>query len=238
MSGEVLLQETVAMVSGSHQSWYHDAIHDIESFLWVFIDICMTRCGPGGRCRPELEVTSTRNDEKAAALRQAVYDFFDAPEDELCKNKCRLLRHPEEFNQSILQHFHPYFHDLKALAMKWWTLLIHGYKFRMFEYDYIHTYTLHIFYDHIKKSDFQAAEDPAAAAAELERRTAHRDGIVNCFSSDNHDHSPPVASPSSPPEASTQRPPTPTRNPSPIPAPNPPKRQKLDNEISASRQDK
>jgi len=36
-------------------SVFHDAVHDLESFFWVLIHMCITRRGPGGVRREELE---------------------------------------------------------------------------------------------------------------------------------------------------------------------------------------
>src|ERR1700684_2514021 len=53
MSAEVMLSKNIAQ-SFRIEPFTHNAIHDLESFFWVLVYICLTRNGPGGKRRPEL----------------------------------------------------------------------------------------------------------------------------------------------------------------------------------------
>lgn len=186
MSAEVLKGDNIAHENKFKRGWYHDAIHDIESLFWVFLYMCLTRRGPGGPRREELESSFTGRSPDTIKLRTVVFCLFDGPREVLYDNKGRLLGNPDHMREFIIPCFHPYFDDLKDLALKWWKTLVFGYQHRMFEYDFIHTYVLRILRDDIVRAEGveEGAKYKQASQKELVRRQAHRDQILNCFPMD------------------------------------------------------
>jgi hypothetical protein len=112
-SGEILL--TQRYFHGHYDDVFHDAVHDLESFFWVLIHICITRQGPGGARREELEQKNEAN-EAYNGLRRVIYYLFDSDMDTMGANKARLFTHPAEFEPYILNNFHPYFQLLKEVV--------------------------------------------------------------------------------------------------------------------------
>jgi len=54
---------------------FHDANHDLESFFWVLIHICLTCKGPGGIRREELEEKNEDNEEYMP-FRRVIFFFL------------------------------------------------------------------------------------------------------------------------------------------------------------------
>ncbi|KAG6908719.1 hypothetical protein DXG01_003564 [Tephrocybe rancida] len=120
----------------------HEAIHDIESLLWVLVQMCMTHKGPGiDMKRLELDKHS---ESYSPDLRQAIVSYFDGEESILRASKRSLLSCPSRFESEIIAHFHPYFDPLKELVRQWWSLLILGYKHRGIEFYNIHSHIIRI----------------------------------------------------------------------------------------------
>jgi hypothetical protein len=122
---------------------YHDASHDLESFFWVLIHICVTRQGPGGVRREELE-QENQEKEEYNDLRRVVQCFFDSDMVTMAANKAEILTHPLEFEQYVLANFHDYFQPLRGLVEEWFHLLILAHQFHAFEYHHIHDMVLDI----------------------------------------------------------------------------------------------
>src|SRR6266498_586206 len=122
---------------------FHDAVHDLESFLWVLIHICITRQAPGGVRREELEQKNQAREEYNS-LRRVVHCFFDSDMDMMATNKREIFKHPSEFEQYVLDKFHGYFQPLRDLVKEWFHLLILAHKFHAFEYYNIHDMVLEI----------------------------------------------------------------------------------------------
>ncbi|KAF8882647.1 hypothetical protein CPB85DRAFT_1442579 [Mucidula mucida] len=115
---------------------YQDAIHDIESFLWILVNICMIRSGPGGARRAELTDEGTGS----TMLRNVVYHVFDSDDATLVVNKRHLFAHPHDFEEDVVGNFHPYFHHLKPLVCEWFGLLRLAYTHReLYEYHTLHS---------------------------------------------------------------------------------------------------
>ncbi|KAK0200518.1 hypothetical protein DFS33DRAFT_1397272 [Desarmillaria ectypa] len=118
----------------------HVAIHDMESFFWVVIYICLTRAGPGGSLRHALKSPSEDDDNdsyETRKIRALVYFFFDAPEGDILYNKRKLFDNPgpEHLREHVLNYFDPYFAPLKPVVLEWWRILNLAFKFRDgFEY--------------------------------------------------------------------------------------------------------
>ena len=126
-----------------HHNVFHDAVHDLESFFWVLVHICLTRQGPGGVRREELEQKNEAK-EKYNGLRRVILCFFDSDVTTMAANKAEIFTHPDEFDQYVLDNFHEYFQPLKDLVKEWFHLLVLAHQFHAFEYHDIHDMVLEI----------------------------------------------------------------------------------------------
>jgi hypothetical protein len=140
-SGEILSGRRY--FHGHHDHVFHDAVHDLESFFWVLLHICITRQGPGGVRREELEQKNVMNGEYNS-LRRVVFFLFDSDMDTMAENKAEMFTHPVEFEQYALDHFHGYFQPLRDLVKEWFHLLILAHQFHAHEYRNIHNMVLEI----------------------------------------------------------------------------------------------
>ncbi|KAG6908725.1 hypothetical protein DXG01_003570 [Tephrocybe rancida] len=178
MSAEVISRETLYSPPGYKRTpaFVHEVIHDIESFLWVLVHICMTRKGPGiNMKRPELDESSENYD---STLRNAIVSYFDGDGDLLKNSKASLLRNPEKFEDEILIHFDSYFEPLKPLVRQWWSILILGYKYRGNEYYNIHSHIIRIIGEALDTIPDTSAED---TTKELKRRKQRLRHYLNTF---------------------------------------------------------
>ena len=156
--------------------FFHDAAHDMESFLWVVVNICLTRQGPGAN------MTRDEDDPRDIALEELLWDLFDSDENNLLKKKRGLLAQPELMND-ILDKFHPYFNELKPLVLQWWHTLVLAYRFRAYEYLHIHNHIIDILEETITRVK-QVKENPKdleATQREIDRREMHRSAILKMF---------------------------------------------------------
>ncbi|KAG5650351.1 hypothetical protein H0H81_012543 [Sphagnurus paluster] len=169
MSAEVLAGYTF---SQDHKKrFYHNANHDMESFLWVLINICVVRSGPGkGMARPE----------NSEGLLKCVHDFFDGDYLTLEKSKWRLLENPKRLDSDVLEFFHPYFEDLKPLVRQWWAVLVLAYQYRANEFYHIHKHIIRIL-----ENSIAALQDPPipheATVNELRRRKEQHQRSLHTF---------------------------------------------------------
>ena len=122
---------------------FHDAVHDLESFFWVLIHICLTRKGPGGVRREELEEGNDENEE-CIPVRRVVFCLFDSSEETMRANKRKLFSNPNHLEEFVLDKFHNYFHGLKGPMKEWFHVLRLAYQFYAFEYHDIHDMVLEI----------------------------------------------------------------------------------------------
>ncbi|KAL1661929.1 hypothetical protein GGF50DRAFT_129122 [Schizophyllum commune] len=123
----------------------HDAIHDMESFFWTLLYLCITRSGPGGNRREELDgdiPDDAPSVEDVAELRRIVFCFFGDETETIAMNKAQLFSEPELFEEGVLRHVHPYFEPLKPLLRQWWDLLLLAYEFEGYEYHGIHKFVI------------------------------------------------------------------------------------------------
>ncbi|KIJ53842.1 hypothetical protein M422DRAFT_25586 [Sphaerobolus stellatus SS14] len=121
----------------------HDAIHDIESFLWVLIHLALTREGPG-----------KRRQERSAAVDGVIVQYFDGSFVDLMPAKTNIFADTNKAQaclNELLEHFHPYFEPVKDLIRDWIQILKLGFKFRGYEYHNIHKHTLDLFETAIAK---------------------------------------------------------------------------------------
>ncbi|KAH8084361.1 hypothetical protein BXZ70DRAFT_900425 [Cristinia sonorae] len=195
----------------------HTAIHDMESVFWVFLYICLTRRGPGGARREELDSgvdPKTYSEDlpaettRAMRVRTIVEALFDSPyATALARNKRNLFQHPKDFEEDILPFIHPYFKPLETLLVRWFKLFQIAYR----TYDdvgqgIIHDQVLEILDDALQTLPKQSSpEYDLMTKAELERRQRHLDQYTvfphapsasTCGSEpDDHQHLAPQDSP-------------------------------------------
>ncbi|KAL1707693.1 hypothetical protein EV121DRAFT_277882 [Schizophyllum commune] len=128
-----------------HNGVLHDAIHDMESFFWTLLYLCITRSGPGGDRREELEgdiLDDAPSVEDVAELRRIVFCFFGDETETIAMNKAQLFGEPDLFETDVLRHAHPYFEPLKPLLRQWWDLLLLAYEFEGYEWHGIHKFVI------------------------------------------------------------------------------------------------
>ncbi|TFY51397.1 hypothetical protein EVG20_g11017, partial [Dentipellis fragilis] len=103
---------------------FHSAIHDLESFFWVLVYLCLTRAGPGGDHRDPPEDFKAR-----AQLDNIVTCLFTSDDDlVLARNKHDLFQSPKDMQDFIIPHFHPYFQCVSNLVLDWWNILQLAYR--------------------------------------------------------------------------------------------------------------
>ncbi|KAF5376753.1 hypothetical protein D9615_007828 [Tricholomella constricta] len=144
----------------------HNSVHDLESFLWVLVYICLTRKGPGiGMVRDELT-----SDTGPKRLRNVIRTYFDADEHILEKMKHRLFETSDTFESDIIASFHPYFDSLKPLVKKWWERICLAYRHHGNEYYHIHSHILRILNNALPAIP---RSDNRDTVAEMQRRKDH-----------------------------------------------------------------
>ncbi|CDO77533.1 hypothetical protein BN946_scf184912.g32 [Trametes cinnabarina] len=139
----------------------HDAIHDMESFFWVLLHLCMTRAGPGGARREEL-VGKLDHDTALAdvlELRRIVYCFFDGPLEVIAWNKKEAFKDCKNFELLVLRHIHPYFELFRSLLHRWWELLLLVYEFEGYEYHNNHAFVIELLERTLKELGTIASPD-------------------------------------------------------------------------------
>ena len=140
-SGEIL--STRRYFHGHNDKVFHDAVHDLESFFWVLLHICITRNGPGGVRREELEEKNETN-ETYNGLRRVIYYLFDSDMKTMAENKAELFTHSDDFEPYILGNFHDYFQPLREIVREWFHVLILAHQFHSYEYYNVHDMVLRI----------------------------------------------------------------------------------------------
>ncbi|EIW57776.1 uncharacterized protein TRAVEDRAFT_48806 [Trametes versicolor FP-101664 SS1] len=185
-SGGVTVGRHDSEVTGALQSYpvVHDAIHDMESFFWVLLYICITRSGPGGDRRKELtedfNAASEPSRTQILELRRMVHCFFDGGLEIIAWNKKDLFESSsKEFETHLLVHVHSYFEPLKPLLRQWWELLLLAYKFEGYEYHNIHKFVIEL----LERALEMVRELPANKSTDDEQRTRNaakkRDDFVH-----------------------------------------------------------
>ncbi|KAG5640480.1 hypothetical protein DXG03_008375 [Asterophora parasitica] len=178
MSAEVLAGKSFfTNLTWSQEPFIHTSVHDVESFLWVLVHICLTRRGPGiDMGRDELNPNHDRYD-KHAPLLEILRECFDGDAGTLKTTKEKFYVDFDLFKTKILDHFHPYFAPLKSLVRQWWEILVHAYKFRANEYYHIHDHIIRL----LETAISRLKEDPTSWAQkedtdrEVERRAELRE---------------------------------------------------------------
>ncbi|PFH45156.1 hypothetical protein AMATHDRAFT_44219 [Amanita thiersii Skay4041] len=134
MSWQVLLQQSASVT----EPFVHEAYHDIESFFWVIVYICITREGPGGNRRIELQ------DEESNLSTAVDIAFNSDPENmqELGRTRRDYVVRGQ-FNV-LMKHFHKDFDDLRDLIKRWGKLLAFTSAYSGPDRDLIHHHTLRL----------------------------------------------------------------------------------------------
>ncbi|KAF5366921.1 hypothetical protein D9615_010678 [Tricholomella constricta] len=181
MSADVLNKRWTWPVGSDMPPFNHDAVHDMESLLWVLTYLCLTRRGPGMHMlREELDIGHASYDSTGTGkLYQAVHTYFEAKEDNLKEAKAKLIL-LKVFEEEIVPLFHPYFEPLKPLVIQWFATLTLAYMHRGYEYYNIH----HLVTCLLKKTHdalpIPAQPDPATTE-ELQRRETYRQRGLQFF---------------------------------------------------------
>ena len=159
---------------------HHDAVHDIESFFWVLVEILLTLKGPGERRDefaddpagdPEgIPEPGHGDHERIKHLWTVVWRLFNSDLGCLYKYKRCLFREPEFFETDILQNIHPSFDLLKPLISEWFSLLRIAHMFRSYEYYTLHHRVLAIFDKVLKSMGSQLNQLNEAGEHELKAR--------------------------------------------------------------------
>ncbi|KAF8919368.1 hypothetical protein CPB85DRAFT_1429982 [Mucidula mucida] len=162
-SGEILSRERYYI----DPDLFHDAVHDMESFFWVLIHICLTRSGPDAQQRAELDGDNKDHQQ----LRFIVHCFFSCNEDDLAFNKRKLFKAPDDFEKVIIPHFHPYFDELKPFMREWFSLLVLAYDYlEGYEYHNIHRRVLDILDRALASMTLEERDSDAGRKAVIESR--------------------------------------------------------------------
>ena len=159
MSVEVLRGEALSSVlylpngmkSGRRHVYFHDIVHDMESFFWVMVHTCLTREGPSQPRQP---------DSREGEVNNILRILFDSEDKNVVANtRARYLKSIQFFETEVIPCFAPYFQPLKELAMKWLWTLQNAYKFRAIEYHEIHYIVVAMLQEMIQKLQVDAAAD-------------------------------------------------------------------------------
>jgi len=137
-SGEILSDQSYFY--GHRDRVFHDAVHDLESFFWVLVRICITQQGPGDVRREDLELENEEYD----SLRRVVHFLFDSDTNTMAANKREIFTHASHLEEYVLNNFHDYFQPLRDVVKEWFHLLLLGHQFHGFEYYDIHDMVLEV----------------------------------------------------------------------------------------------
>lgn len=148
----------------------HNAVHDIESFFWVLLYICLTRKGPGGARRDELNYVE-HPDEHTSNVRRVIYSYFDGGQDTISRNKLEVMSNESVFEAKILPYIHRYFIPLVGLLKKWRGLLDSAHSYHLSEHDFIHNRTLKLL-EEASYEIVETREEHELTKKERERRKA------------------------------------------------------------------
>lgn len=158
-------------------SFYHDAIHDIESFMWILIELALTRKGPGlNMRRQELQPVAEGKPTKGAELKAVIVNLFEQEHaKELGNAKAEYIANPGLF-AGVIAHFHPYFKPLGPPLQRLLQTMTVAYTYRAYEYHHIHEYAITIFKDALKTlHNAEAGAYTAKEKVEYEAATRRED---------------------------------------------------------------
>ena len=132
------MRSTAPLIHGTPRP-IHDAVHDMESVLWVLLYVCLTReANEDGIRRRELR---PNNAEKNDRLLTLLCEIFDRGNTE---SRINCLDVPAAFEE-VLKDVHSYFDCLKPLLLKLRWVLYLAHKYKGIERYNIHSIVLAIF---------------------------------------------------------------------------------------------
>ncbi|KAK7686662.1 hypothetical protein QCA50_010262 [Cerrena zonata] len=180
MSAEVMLGEH-QLIHQCHEErltkFTHHAVHDVESFFWVLLYICLTRKGPGGARRDELNHVECPN-EYTKTLRHIILCLFNAEWANVAQNKTKVLKSQELLENNIIPYIHGYFEDVRSLIKKWHALLQRAHRYHLVERDAIHDQSLELIEETLVEVEKKAGEEHELTKKERERRKAEMTRIL------------------------------------------------------------
>ncbi|CCM06612.1 uncharacterized protein FIBRA_08891 [Fibroporia radiculosa] len=127
MSGELLQQWPYFVKPGEMSAPRHDAIHDLESFLWVLVYICLSRDGPAHRRREIWD-----NSKETQLLRDNWRALFEGENLLLAERKQTLIRNRDDFAFRVLRFLPVYYKPLEEVLRKLRDILETAYRSREF----------------------------------------------------------------------------------------------------------
>ncbi|PFH46480.1 hypothetical protein AMATHDRAFT_69759 [Amanita thiersii Skay4041] len=122
-------------IQSLNEPFMHEAYHDMESFFWVLVYVCVTIQGPLGGRRREM-------DEENALAKQ-VSDMFHQEMKDLGETRRQYMLLEDTFH-TLLPCLHPSFRDLQPLIEKWWKVLSFTALHQGLDRDVIHHHMLRI----------------------------------------------------------------------------------------------
>lgn len=72
----------------------HSAVHDMESFFWVLLYVCLTRAGPAENCQGPQPKLSPQDQERLSKV-DTMCHFFDSEPETIVNNNKNLLHKGE-----------------------------------------------------------------------------------------------------------------------------------------------
>ncbi|KAI0736635.1 hypothetical protein C8Q72DRAFT_879063 [Fomitopsis betulina] len=105
----------------------HDFIHDLESFCWVLVWICLTRDGPARR-RRALYLTEQATD--TAELREQVLSLFESGRREVALAKQNIMLMGFRGDFPIVDHVSEFYSPLRRLITDFLKILVEAYQQR------------------------------------------------------------------------------------------------------------
>ncbi|RDB28768.1 hypothetical protein Hypma_015861 [Hypsizygus marmoreus] len=150
MSYEVLAGATHPIYYGLRDGYYdlptffHNAAHDVDSFNWVLIHICLTRKGPGMDMHRDELLPPSNESPETKPLHTLLHDLFHADERKIKETRLALLLPPTKFDDEVVPLFHPYFKLLEPMMKQLWHTMALAYRFRAFEYVHAQDFAIEI----------------------------------------------------------------------------------------------
>ncbi|EIN05078.1 hypothetical protein PUNSTDRAFT_116020 [Punctularia strigosozonata HHB-11173 SS5] len=165
-------------------------IHDIESFFWVLVYLCLTRKG-NGEWREELCKDPPPGNVEAQRLHTTVYCLFDSSLDHVLQyNKREAFEDPSSVDKFVIPVFHPDLADLGDLVKEWWDLLIFSYKnYNYFTPGVLHDQVLKLFDRHSEtiKARYRERLPPTTASPVTGQVASSPDAHIDAASSQETD---------------------------------------------------
>lgn len=141
----------------------HDAVHDMESFLWLLLYFSLTRTSG-------FEQHRSMHGENELLL---VFDeLFESDPQTSGSKKARCILHLTEMRK-VMSFMHPYFKHLEPFLLRWSMALNLAYQFRAYEYNHIHRIVIRILEEAIDATLPNSEIDAKHSQSEVERRQAY-----------------------------------------------------------------